>query len=148
MTVDTERRLMTVGELSRRTGISVKNLRQYTDWGLVYTVGRSSGNYRLFDDDALWCLQLIGTLRELGVTVAEIRELTREYLDRGCDQPFGPLVAKRLRTARARTEDRIAELQQTLRRIDEFESRHRAELSGRPGVDLAAADPRRSCAGA
>lgn len=146
MTIDTERRLMTVGELSRRTGVSVKNVRQYTDWGLVYTVGRSSGNYRLFDNDALWCLQLIRTLRELGVTVAEIRELTHEYLDHGCDQPFGPLVAKRLRTTRARVEARIAELQDTLHRIDEFESRHQAELSGRPGVDLAADDPRRSCA--
>ncbi|SDU24965.1 MerR family transcriptional regulator [Jiangella alkaliphila] len=145
MTIDTERQLMTVGELSRRTGVSVKNLRQYTDWGLVYTVGRSAGNYRLFDNDALWCLQLIGTLRQLGVTVAEIRELTHEYLDHGCDQPFGPLVAKRLHTARARIEDRIAELQQTLHRINEFESRHQAELSDRPGVDLGADDPRQSC---
>ncbi|MGH4017067.1 MAG: MerR family transcriptional regulator [Pseudonocardiaceae bacterium] len=32
--------LMTVGELSRRTGVPIKNLRQYTDWGLINTVGR------------------------------------------------------------------------------------------------------------
>jgi predicted site-specific integrase-resolvase len=44
--------LMTVGDLSRRTGVAVKTLRQYTDWGLIYTVGRSATNYRLFDADA------------------------------------------------------------------------------------------------
>lgn len=32
---------MTVGELSRRTGVPIKTLRQYTDWGLIYTIGRS-----------------------------------------------------------------------------------------------------------
>ncbi len=64
--------LMTVGELSRRTGVPIKTLRMYADWGLVYTVGRSATNYRLFDSDALWCVRLIYELRALGLTVAEI----------------------------------------------------------------------------
>jgi MerR family copper efflux transcriptional regulator len=41
-------RPMTVGELSRRTGVPIKNLRQYTDWGLISTRGRSATNYRLY----------------------------------------------------------------------------------------------------
>lgn len=44
---------MTVGELSRRTGVSVRKLREYTDLGLIYTLGRSPANVRLFDTDAL-----------------------------------------------------------------------------------------------
>jgi DNA-binding transcriptional MerR regulator len=32
---------MTIGTLSRRTGIPVKALRTYEDMGLLYTVGRS-----------------------------------------------------------------------------------------------------------
>ncbi len=39
--------LMMVGELSRRTRVPIKNLRQYADWGLIYTSGRSESNYRL-----------------------------------------------------------------------------------------------------
>jgi MerR family transcriptional regulator, copper efflux regulator len=31
---------MTIGPLSRRTGIPVKALRTYEDMGLIYTVGR------------------------------------------------------------------------------------------------------------
>jgi DNA-binding transcriptional MerR regulator len=72
--------VMTIGALSRRTGVSVKVLREYEDLGLIYTVGRSAGNYRLFGQEALWCAGVIGTLRGLGLTVAEIRDLAGSYL--------------------------------------------------------------------
>lgn len=133
-----QQRLMTVGELSRRTGVSIKNLRQYTDWGLIYSAGRSPTGYRLFDTDALWCVGLIGELRGLGLTVAEIRELSRQRQD---EPPVGPLLAQRLRGSRARIEDRIAELQQTLDRIDAYENDHHAELNGHADTHWAG-DPR------
>ncbi|MGH3863791.1 MerR family transcriptional regulator [Actinokineospora sp.] len=120
--------LMTVGELSRRTGVPIKNLRQYTDWGLIYTVGRSPTNYRLFDSDALWCVESIGRLRGLGLTVAEIRRLTDAYLHRGSN-PIGPRLADLLHVSRKRLTTRIAELRRTVERIDHFERTHRAELS-------------------
>jgi DNA-binding transcriptional MerR regulator len=87
--------VMTVGELSRRTGVPVKQLREYEDLGLIYTVGRSAGNYRLFDEDALWCVERIRNLRSLGLTKVEIRDLTEVYLARP-DQPIGPHLAERL----------------------------------------------------
>jgi DNA-binding transcriptional MerR regulator len=72
-------RPMTVGELSRHTGVTVKALRTYTDWGLIYTAGRSPANYRLYDSDAQGCVHLIGELRGLGLTLAQIRDLFAEY---------------------------------------------------------------------
>ncbi|HEY3869111.1 MAG TPA: MerR family transcriptional regulator [Actinocrinis sp.] len=62
-------------DLSRRSGVPVKTLREYEDLGLIYTVGRSAGNYRLFDSEALWCVEVVGALRSLGLTLAEITEL-------------------------------------------------------------------------
>lgn len=129
---------MTVGELSRRTGVSVKNLRQYTDWGLIYSVGRSGAGYRLFASDALRCIDLIGRLRGLGLTVAEIRELCRS---RRAGQSVGPLLAEQLRVSRARIEARTAELHQTARRIDAYVATHRAELAD-PAAVCWAGDPR------
>ncbi|UGY95033.1 MerR family transcriptional regulator [Streptomyces gobiensis] len=120
--------LMTVGELSRRTGVSIKVLRQYTDWGLIYTAGRSAANYRLFDSDALWCVRWIGTLRGLGLTVAEVRELTTAYLD-GAGESFGRSLEELLGRSRERLTQRIAAQQQMLRRIDEFEAEHQADLA-------------------
>jgi MerR family copper efflux transcriptional regulator len=120
---------MTIGVLSRRSGVPVKTLREYEDMGLIYTVGRTAGNYRLFDDDALWCIGVINTMRSLGLTLAEIRELAGAYLQRGGD-PIGPRLASVLKEVRARVESRIAEQKAVLKRIDKFESARRAELTG------------------
>jgi MerR family transcriptional regulator, copper efflux regulator len=132
---------MTVGELSRRTGTPVKALRRYEQLGLIYTVGRSSANYRLFDESALWCIQVIHNLRALGLTVAEISDLAGIYLGKP-DLPIGPELAERLRTVRARIDDRIGALQEVRRRMDDFETRYEEELSGRTGSDFRATDPR------
>jgi MerR family transcriptional regulator, copper efflux regulator len=40
----TDDRLMAVGELSRRTGLSIKAIREYEALGLIYSAGRSDGN--------------------------------------------------------------------------------------------------------
>jgi MerR family copper efflux transcriptional regulator len=106
--------VMTIGQLARRTGLSVKALRRLEGMGLIYTVGRSPAGYRLFDDDALWCFGVLGTLRGLGLTLAEIRELHAVYLT-WPDRPVGPHLADRLRAVRGRLDERIGELQ-TLRR--------------------------------
>lgn len=134
--------LMTIGELSRRTGVSIKVLRRYDDQGLLYSAGRSSANYRLYDESALWCVWVITGLRNLGLTVAEIRELATLYLG-APEQPIGPYLAERLGSARKRLDARIAELQELRQRIDEFEASHRAELSGNPESDLRVTDPTR-----
>jgi MerR family copper efflux transcriptional regulator len=131
--------VMTVGGLSRRTGVPVKTLREYEDMGLIYTVGRSAGNYRLFDEEALWCVGLIGALRGLGLTLAEIRGLAEIYL-RQPGEPIGPRLAESLQVVRVRTRNRIAELGELLQRIDEFEADHAEELAGH--ADFRAQDPR------
>jgi DNA-binding transcriptional MerR regulator len=130
---------MTIGTLARRTGVPVKTLREYEGLGLIYTIGRSAGNYRLFGEEALWCVGVVGALRELGLTLAEIQALTSIYLEL-TDEPIGPRLAQTLRTVRARTEGRIAELRTLLGRIDEYEAAHADELSGR--ADIRVHDPR------
>jgi DNA-binding transcriptional MerR regulator len=130
--------VMTIGALSRRTGVPVKALREYEDLGLIYTAGRSAGNYRLFGEEALWCVGVIGTLRGLGLTLSEIGDLAADYLARA-DEPIGPRLAQVLQAVRARTENRIGELRELLRRIDEYQSQFAGELAGR--TDFRALDP-------
>ncbi|GAA3246110.1 MerR family transcriptional regulator [Streptomyces labedae] len=132
-------RPMTVGELSRRTGVRVKALREYTDLGLIYTLGRSPANYRLYDADALWCVRFIGELRGLGLTVAEIRELTAAWTD-SSGHPVGSHLAELLHRSRERLYQRIAAQQQILERIEKFETEHQADLA--EGDLCWAGDPR------
>jgi len=65
----------TIGQLARRTGLSTKTIRFYSDTGLVPETGRSYGGYRLYDVAALARLELIRTLRDLGLGLAAIREV-------------------------------------------------------------------------
>ena len=136
-------RLMTVGELARRTGLSIKAIRHYEALGLVYSAGRSEGGYRLFDESALWCANVISTLRSLGLTIKEIEQLARDYVN-GPDEPVGPRVAALLDRAERRIDDRIAELEAVRGRIRGYRFRHAAALDGRPGADLFGRDPRRN----
>jgi DNA-binding transcriptional MerR regulator len=130
---------MTIGELSRRSGVSVKQLRKYEDLGFIYTVGRSAGNYRLFDESALWCVGAVTMWRGLGLTLAEIADLTERYLGRPGEN-IGPYLAGLLRSVRERTHSQIGELEERLKRLDAFEAECRAELSGE--ADFRSTDPR------
>lgn len=121
--------MMTIGELSRRTGAPVKALRDYADRGLIYTAGRSPANYRLFDESALWCVTVIQGLRSLGLTLAQIGELATVYLGRPAE-PIGPHLAGQLDAVRRRIDTRIRELTELRQRIDDFAACHRSELVG------------------
>ncbi|WP_086695156.1 MerR family transcriptional regulator [Streptomyces recifensis] len=69
--------LYSIGELSRRTGLSVRTIRFYSDSGVVAPTTRSPAGYRLYDPDALVRLQLLCTLRELGMELATIQRVLR-----------------------------------------------------------------------
>ena len=135
------RKLMTVGEIARRTDMSIKAIREYESRGLIYSAGRSEGGYRLFDESALWCAGVISQLRSLGLTIREIERLARAYLHRP-EEPIGPFLGVLLDSAERRIDDRIAELEAARRRIRDYRGRHAAALAGRPGADLFGPDPR------
>jgi len=138
-------RLMTVGELARRTGMSPKAIREFEGLGLIYTAGRSEANYRLFDESAIWCVQVIGNLRSLGLTIKEIQQLASVYLDRP-GEPIGPRLAALLDQAEQRIEQRRQELGQIQGRISAFRAANSAALAGCSDSDLAVADPRHGSA--
>ncbi|MEV7021789.1 MerR family transcriptional regulator [Kitasatospora sp. NPDC093558] len=75
--------LFSIGDLARRTGLTVKTIRFYSDAGIVPPTDRSPAGYRLYDISALARLDLVRTLRELGLDLAVIRRV----LDREVSMP-------------------------------------------------------------
>lgn len=68
-----------IGDLARRTGLPVKTIRFYADEGVVPETGRTPAGYRVYDVEAVARLDLVRTLRELGVDLPAIRRvLARE----------------------------------------------------------------------
>lgn len=62
----------TIGELARRTGLPVKTIRFYSDEGLLPPTDRTDAGYRLYDAAAMARLELVRTLRELGLGLADV----------------------------------------------------------------------------
>jgi MerR family copper efflux transcriptional regulator len=136
-------RLMTVGELSEQTGVSRKAIRELEGRGLIYTAGRSESNYRLFGEEALWCVQMITGLRSLGLTVGEIEQFAAYYLARP-NEPPGPRLDVLLERVDRRVQAQRAELEQILARVAAFRAANTDALAGKPGAELGPPDPRRS----
>lgn len=67
--------LYPIGELARRTGTTVKTIRFYSDCGLMPPADRSPSGYRLYDDGSVARLNLVRTLRDLGLDLAAIRKV-------------------------------------------------------------------------
>src|SRR5262249_19802381 len=67
--------LLRVGELAKRTGVTVRALHHYDSISLLRPSGRSEGGYRLYDREDVARLHGIQTLRRMGVPLAEVAQL-------------------------------------------------------------------------
>lgn len=65
--------LLTIGQLARRSGVSVRTIRFWSESGVLPETDRSGGNYRRYDARAVARLDLVRTLRELGLGLEEVR---------------------------------------------------------------------------
>ncbi|MFI5745977.1 MerR family transcriptional regulator [Streptomyces sp. NPDC051644] len=72
--------LHSIGDLARRTGLTVKTIRFYSDRGIVPPTDRSPAGYRLYDIDAVARLDLVRTLRDLGLDLPTIRKVVDREL--------------------------------------------------------------------
>ena len=61
-----------VGDLAERVGLSVRTLHHWDEVGLLRPSGRTSAGHRLYDEGDLSRLQRILSLRQLGLSLAEI----------------------------------------------------------------------------
>jgi DNA-binding transcriptional MerR regulator len=64
-----------IGELARRTGLTVRALRHYDEIGLLVPSGRSMGGYRLYDRRDVARLYRIQALQRLDLSLADIQDL-------------------------------------------------------------------------
>lgn len=76
--------MMTVNEVSRLTGVSIRTLHYYDTIGLLHPSQVTESKYRLYDDTALERLQQILLFRELEFPLKEIKTiLDSKDFDRG-----------------------------------------------------------------
>lgn len=89
-----------IGELARRAGVTVKTVRYYSDLGLLES-RRTAAGHRRYDADAVARLELIRTLRGLGIELATVRAvLERERTLADVLTAHAEAVAVQIRTLR------------------------------------------------
>lgn len=67
--------MLSIGELSRRTGVKVPTIRYYEQLRLLEAPERSQGNQRRYSRKELERLAFIRRARDLGIGIESIREL-------------------------------------------------------------------------
>ena len=76
--------MMTVNEVSKLTGVSIRTLQYYDKIGLLAPAGYTQAGYRLYDDTALEKLQQILLCRELEFPLKDIKKIIESpSFDRG-----------------------------------------------------------------
>lgn len=65
--------LMTIGEVSRRTGVAVSALRYYEELGLIVSF-RTAGNQRRYPRHMLRRISLVAVAKRLGIPLADVQE--------------------------------------------------------------------------
>lgn len=110
----TDRRLLKIGEVARRSGVGVEALRFYERSGLLEPATRTSSGYRLYGEEALERLAFIKKAQSVGFSLDEIGRIIEEAAEgrRPCAD------------VRRMAADRLAALE---RKIDDLE-RYRDEL--------------------
>jgi DNA-binding transcriptional MerR regulator len=67
--------LLKVGDLARRTGLTVRTLHHYDEIGLLKPSGRSEAGYRLYSQADVQRLHGIQTMRQMGLPLSDIANL-------------------------------------------------------------------------
>lgn len=66
---------MQIGEFAKQAGVSVRAIRYYEELGLIRPEKRSRGGFRLYGPENRKRLAVINFLKEMGLSLTEIREI-------------------------------------------------------------------------
>jgi len=100
-------RLLKIGQLAARSGVTARNLRFYADAGVFGELPRSLKGYRLFPPEALHWVRILRASQAAGFSLDEVQELLRAL--RQDSAPCGH-VREALGSKLSMLETRLAEI--------------------------------------
>ncbi|WP_032407522.1 MerR family transcriptional regulator [Rhodococcoides fascians] len=118
-----ERTTMQIGEVARRTELSVRTVRHYEDVGLLMPSARTTGGFRLYTESDVDRLLVIRRMKPLGFTLSEMKELldSLDVLDdRGASTTQRAAAAEFVEQCHAKAEDSVRRARRHLRYAEEL----------------------------
>ena len=108
----------TSGDLARATGNTVRTIRFYEEEGLLEPSEVSDGGHRRYASEDLERLNLIGDLRELGMSLCEIRDVLALRKGCSCVAEFATRLESSLAAHVVEAQKRIERLERVRREIE------------------------------
>ena len=112
-----------IGEVQRRAGVSARTVRYYEELGLLPDVRRRAGGRRVYGPDELERLRFIQRLKQLGLSLAEIKDLNAVYAIGGSTRDMLLRLGELLDKRRGEVDARIEELSALRDEIDRYRER-------------------------
>lgn len=128
---------LTIGQVSRLTGVPAKTIRFYEAEGVIAPPSRSDAGYRRYSLLDVRRLRLARRARLLGLSLAEVKVLVDQAFRSDCLE-FGDQLLSRITDQQAHISQRIADLQALKLELSELEQHVRHNLDEcRPGQQVA-----------
>lgn len=124
--MDDRAKMLQIGEVAERVGLSLRSVRFYEESGLLTPAARTDGGFRLYTEEQVERLLLIKRMKPLGFSVEQMRELLSAYdtLEAGVADAQRLSEAHQSVSAFAvQAVERCEELRKQLARAEEFAER-------------------------
>ncbi len=130
---------LSIAEVQLATGLSARTLRYYEELGLLPGVRRRAGGRRVYGPDEIERLHFIQRLKQLGLSLADIKELNAVYGIAGSTRAMLARLEEQLERHRQDVADRIAELETLRGDIEHYHEHvgHRIQALREAGEDEA-----------
>jgi DNA-binding transcriptional MerR regulator len=121
--------MLTIGQLSKRTGVKIPTIRYYEQMGLIDAPGRSEGNQRRYTKDGMNRLSFIRHSRDLGFSMEDIKELIElsQHPEKPCDGVHS-IAVQHLKDVQEKVA-KLRRLERELKRISKCDADHVADCA-------------------
>jgi MerR family copper efflux transcriptional regulator len=111
---------LTIGQLAQQTGVSRKAIRLYEEKELILpSIKRSEGNYRVYNQEHVFCINGIKQLRSLGVSLEEMKDLIVIFEKKNTVE-IEPHLQHLLKDKLTKIDEQINELQKLRKHIESY----------------------------
>ena len=101
---------MKIGEVAKQSSVGIETIRYYEREGLLAEPQRRPSGYRQYDQSVVSRLQFIRRSKELGFTLAEIKELLGLWFD----------ANTRCEHVRQRAEQKVTDIEDKIRTLQKM----------------------------
>ena len=122
--------LRSIAEACEATGLSARTIRYYEELGLLPEVRRKAGGRRAYAEHEIERLRFIQRLKRLGLSLAEIKELSGIYAMAGSTQAMLERLQQLLGQQLEDVDGRMAELGTLRTELDRYQKRVAGRIAG------------------